>query len=109
MSSIILSVSIALLYNLIIGRVEGYVTDNSTYDEKSENVILIEIISGIVALALGYLVFKNNNTVKYGLMLGGSLLLISGLICNWNRVQNGTKMFFMVSTLIMLILYCYKK
>lgn len=109
---ILLSIPIAIIYNLLVSKVSAMITKDDVMKEKIQKNIIIDIVFGIVALVLAYYVFGKsklkNSIVKYGLALGGIILLIYSMICNWDSVEDQTKLFVIGGALIFVILYSYK-
>lgn len=101
------------LYNLSVNKTSEIINKNSSYNNKIQNNLIIEIIGGIVAIAIAFLLFGENSyfknkIVKYGLLIGAGLLLFHGLFCNWNALEDSTKLFIFVGLLLFMIMYTYK-
>jgi hypothetical protein len=109
---ILLSIPIAIIYNLLVSKVSAMITKDDVMKEKIQKNIIIDIVFGIVALVLAYYVFGKsrlkNGIVKYGLALGGIILLIYSMICNWDSIEDQTKLFVIGGSLLFMILYSYK-
>lgn len=108
---IILSIPIGIIYNLIVSKIGNMMTLNSSYKDKIKKNLIVEIIGGIVALALAYFVFSsnlfNNKIVKWGLIFGGFLLLIYSLVYNWDEIDDFVKLFLFFSAFTGTIIYSY--
>lgn len=111
--TLLLSIPIGIMYNLIISKSGHLLTENSVYKDKIQNNLIIEILGGVVAFAIAFLIFGNkkyeNKTAKYGLIFGGIILLFSSIICNWDIIEDATKLFSMIGVMCLMILYSYKK
>jgi branched-subunit amino acid transport protein AzlD len=109
---IFLSVPIAIIYNLFVSKISEMLTKDDQMKEKVQKNLMIQIVGGIVALVLAFMVFGKNKfknlIVKYGLILGGGILLIYSLVCNWDVIADHTKLIAIGGALILLILYSYK-
>lgn len=109
---IILSIPIGIIYNLIISKIGNMMTKDTIYADKIKKNLIVEIIGGIVALALAFYVFGtdyfDNKIVKYGLIFGGILLLIYSLIYNWDEIDDYIKLFLFLSVFSGTIIYSYK-
>jgi hypothetical protein len=109
---IILSLPIGIIYNLLISKMSNMLTKECGQKDKIQRNLIIEIIGGIVALIIAYWVFGSekfyNKIVKYGLIFGGGLLLFYSTFCNWDTIEDGTKLFTLFSIMIFLIIYSYK-
>lgn len=110
--SILLAIPIGIIYNLLISKISSMITKDYEYNEKIQKNIIVEIISGIGAIAMAFYIFNNkkckNKTAMYGLLLGGGLLLFSSLVSNWNVVNDYTKIITLGGIMIFFILYSYK-
>lgn len=109
---IILSIPIGLIYNLIVSKIGNMLTKDTIYADKIRKNLIIEIIGGIVALALAFYVFGteyfDNRIVKYGLIFGGFLLLVYSLIYNWDEIDDCIKLFLFLSAFTGTIIYSYR-
>jgi hypothetical protein len=112
MIGLLLSVPIGIIYNLMISKLSNMITEDFSLKNKIKTDLLISIIAGVVALVLAFYVFGNekleNKIVKYGLAFGGGILLVYSTICNWDSLEDMTKLFFLFSIMIATILYSYK-
>jgi hypothetical protein len=109
---ILLSIPIGIIYNLMISKLGNMLTKNLAQKEKIQKNLIIEIIGGIVALAIAFLIFGSkkfeNKIVKWGMIFGGSLLLFYSTISNWDTIEDGTKLFSLLGAMIFIIIYSYK-
>ena len=110
---ILLSIPIAIIYNLFISKLAEMMTKNDVLSDKIQKNIIIEIIAGIAAIVLAYTIFNKtklkNTIVKYGLLLGGIILLIYSMVCNWDSVADVTKLCVIGGALLFIVLYSYGK
>ena len=108
---IILSIPIGIIYNLIISKIGNMITDNLSCKDKIKKNLIIEIIGGIVALALAYYVFSSgmfgNKIVKWGLIFGGVILLVYSLIYNWDEIDDYIKLFIFFISFFGITFYSY--
>jgi hypothetical protein len=108
---LIISIPIAIIYNLMISKLSNMITKDYGQKERIQRDLLISIICGILGIAIGYYVFGSekmeNKIVKYGLMLGGSILLVYSAVYNWNTLEDLTKLLFLLGTLIFIIMFSY--
>ena len=111
--SLLLALPIGIIYNLVIGKIGQIITKNYVLKDKIENNLIIEMIGGIIAFILAYLIFNRgklaNKTIKYGMIIGGSILLFYTLIANWDTIDEKTKLFALLLLLIIIMIYTYKK
>ena len=109
---ILISIPIAIVYNLVISKLSHMITSDYAQKEQIQMDLLISIIGGIAALAIGYYVFGNekieNKIVKFGLIGGGILLLIYSTVYNWNTLEDLTKLLFLSASLFFIIIVSYK-
>jgi hypothetical protein len=109
---ILLSIPIGIIYNLMISKLGNMLTKDLGQKERTQKNLIVEIIGGIVALVLAYWVFGSkkfeNKIVKWGLIFGGGLLLFYSTISNWDIIEDGTKLFTLLSVMIFMIIYSYK-
>lgn len=109
---ILLSIPIGIIYNLMISKLGNMITKDFGQKDRLQKNLIIEIIGGIVALILAFWVFGSkkfeNNIVKWGLIFGGGLLLVYSTICNWDTIEDGTKLFSLLGVMIFMIIYSYK-
>ncbi len=109
---ILLSIPIGITYNLLVGKLSEILTKNDIMRDKIQKNLIIQIISGVVALILAFFVFGRNklenNIVKYGLLIGGCILLFYSFVGNWNIIEDRTKLFTFAGIFIFLILYSYR-
>lgn len=108
---ILLSIPIGIIYNLIISKIGNMITDNLPCKDKIKKNLVIEIIGGIVALALAYYVFGSktfdNKIVRWGLIFGGVMLLVYSLIYNWDEIDDYIKLFIFFSLFFGITFYSY--
>lgn len=108
---LVLSIPIAIIYNLMINKLSNMITNNYAQKNKIQKDLIISIICGILGIAIGYYVFGNekieNKIVKYGLMLGGTILLVYSSIYNWNTLEDITKLIFLLGILVFIIFFSY--
>lgn len=109
---ILLSIPIGIIYNLMISKMGNMLTKDLGQRDKIQKKLIIEIIGGILALALAFLIFGSkkfgNNIVKFGLIFGGGLLLFYSTVSNWDTIEDGTKLFTLFGLMIFIIIYSYK-
>jgi hypothetical protein len=109
---VFLSIPIAIIYNLFTSKMAEIFTKDYQMKEKVQKTLIIQIISGITALVLAFMVFGKerfkNLIVKYGLLLGGGILLGYSLFCNWDIIEDNTKLIAIGCLLVALVLYSYK-
>lgn len=109
---ILISVPIAIIYNLLVSKIINILTVDYAQKDRIQKELLISVIAGVVAIAIGFIVFGNeqieNKIVKYGLILGGGILLFYSTIYNWNTLEDLTKVLFLLGTLVVVILFSYK-
>jgi len=111
--SILLAIPIGIVYNLAINKASEIFNEGVIHKDKIQNNLIIEIISGIGIIILAMILFgekskMKNKIVKYGLYFGGGLLLFHALFCNWDTLENSTKLFMMFGILITMIMYAYQ-
>lgn len=108
---VLLSIPIAIMYNLFISKINHMLTEDLSLREKMQRELVIGVIAGIVALILAFCVFGNkkmeNKIAKYGLILGGVLLLLYSVIYNWDSIENVTKLIVLFTIMIFMIGYSY--
>lgn len=112
--SVLLSIPIAILYNLLVGKSIEIITKDYQMKEKTQINIVMQFIAGILAIALAFIIFGGNNKAKnliakYGLIFGGSVLLIYSTFYNWHVIDDMTKLIFFGLLFVIVIGYSYKK
>lgn len=109
---LLLSIPIGLFYNLVISKISNIITKDSSQKDKLQQSLVINIIGGIFAIVMAYFIFGSkkmeNNIAKYGLLFGGAILLFYSVICNWDNIEDGTKLFALFGIMIYIILHSYK-
>ncbi|ATZ80341.1 hypothetical protein BMW23_0283 [Bodo saltans virus] len=110
--SLLLSIPIAIIYNVVVSKITELATKDIIMKDKLQTVIIIDIISAIVAIALAYLFFENgklkNKIIKYGLILGGLILITYTFICNWNNIDDTAKLLTLGGIMLYIMIYSYK-
>jgi len=108
---VLLSIPIAIMYNLFISKINHMLTEDLSLREKMQRELVIGVIAGIVALIVAFTVFGNkkmeNKIAKYGLILGGVLLLLYSVIYNWDSIENVTKLIVLFTIMVCMIGYSY--
>jgi hypothetical protein len=109
---LIISIPIGIIYNLIIGKFANMFTSNLEYNDKIQKKVIIELLGGIVALVIAFMVFGSNmfenKIVKYGLILGGLILLFYSSICSWDVMNDVTKLLMLFLLMLFCMLCSYK-
>lgn len=109
---IFLSIPIAFIYNWLVSKISDMITKDDVMKDKVHKNLIISMVAGIVALIIGFIIFGSkrfeNNIAKYGFILGGVILLVYSLVCNWDQVEDQTKLFLIGGILLTIILYSYK-
>jgi len=110
---IVIALLIGIIYNFLVHKIGEIMNGNLEYKDKIQRNLILTFIGGIVALILAVIVFGankkyKNRSVRYGLYIGGSILLFYTLLYNWNVLGNDTKLSIMVASLLGLLWYSYK-
>lgn len=114
--NIIVSTSIAILYNLFVHHMASIMFKDSTYEDKINKSMIFILIAGIMGVVMAKLLFEDkdkNGKVKpsiigSGLWLGGILLIITAIFVNWQTLSDDLKLLMIGITLVALIYYSKK-
>jgi len=110
--SILIAIPICIIYNLIVMKLSNIITKDLGKNTKIQTDLFIQVIGGMLALIFAFFIFGSktfeNIIVKWGLIFGGSSLLIYSLICNWDIIGDNIKLFTLFSVMISLIICSYK-
>lgn len=83
---------IALFYNIFVHYLISTIYKNDSYNEKMSNGTLVIIIAGIGAIALAFFISSSikvyQNVVSLAMLLGGSALLMTAVISQWESIED---------------------
>ena len=109
-TDIILAFPIGIIYNMIIHESTDILNNKFNYADRVQKSLLIVSGGGLFGLIFAMFFLSNgleNRAIKYGLLFGSFLLLFHSIICNWQTMQNDTRIIIMVLTLCVLMWYSY--
>lgn len=104
---------IAIIYNIFIHAMITILYKNLPYHEKQHNGIVFMIVAGIFGIIIAKMYldknekYKNSNVSK-GIAYGGILLIITGAISNWEKLDGGFKLLISGTALFLVIWLSYK-
>lgn len=109
----IIIITIAIVFNMFTHYMASVMFKDYPFQEKYNMSVTLLFICGIMGLVIGKLVINENkyknNVVSNGLYHGGIILIISGLLLNWNDMNDVIKLTVTACAIIGLIFYSYKK
>lgn len=110
---IILSIPIAVLYQISINQLGTMLIINSDNNKRIQKLLLYSFIIFIVSLILVNKIFTDgtifeNKAIKYGLIFGACLAMLNNLLSNWHLFDNDVKLFIYVSFLLTFVYSSYK-
>lgn len=110
---IIISFIFAIIYVIFIHKTADVIFTNMNSNDKYQYSLILFISVGIAGIVLAETVFTNNNIlkniiIKYGLIIGGIILLLYPTLTYWNKMTNQTKLIVAGVALAAIIWYCYK-
>ncbi len=111
---IILYVSIALMYNIIVHNIASVAYKDQQYEEKHTNTIIMLILFGGIGIIISKLLTTkfpsyDNVYLNYGLYYGGILLILTAVFSNWNKITEEMKFIVLGLLFGVLIWFGYKK
>lgn len=111
---IVLYISVALLYNLLIHNIASLTYKDLPYNEKVANITIMLILFGGIGILLSKLINERNKELKdsfvsKGLFWGGVLLIITAIFANWNKINEEVKLLSIAGLFGGLIWYGYKR
>lgn len=109
---IFLSVPIGITYYFFINKLMILSTNNMPYAERFQRSLIFIFVVGLISLILAFTLFKNNDffknrPIRFGLILGSSLLIFYSIISNWGKMDDTTKIIIFSILLFVLIWYSY--
>jgi len=113
MLDVIISVPIGVLYNICIMKFADILTTGVKYDEKVQKNLIISFLGGLIGYIVVISLFDKggmleNRGVKFGVLLGSTILILNTLFLNWNNLQDDAKLFIMGFLFFFLIGLSYK-
>ena len=109
---IFLSIPIGILYYFFINKLTNVTTGNLPYAERFQKSLIFTFVLGLLGLILAFTLFKNNDffknrSLRFGLVLGSSLLMFYSIISNWGKMDESTKIIIFSILLGLLIWFSY--
>ncbi|ARF09543.1 hypothetical protein Indivirus_1_166 [Indivirus ILV1] len=111
---IVLYISVALLYNLLIHSLASISYRDLPYNEKLANSTIMLILFGGIGILISKLIDERNKELKNsfvskGLYFGGILLIVTAIFANWDKITEEIKLFTIAGLLGGIIWYGYNK
>ena len=104
---------IAIMFNIFIHAMITIFYKNYPYHERHHNGIVFMIVAGILGIIVAKMYldkndkYKNSNVSK-GIAYGGILLIITGALSNWEKLDGGFKLLLSGAALFLVIWLSYK-
>lgn len=111
---VVLYISVALLYNLLIHNIASLSYKDLPYNEKVASTTIMLILFGGIGILLAKLINERNKELKdsfvsKGLFWGGILLIITAIFANWDKINEEVKLLSIAGLLGGLIWYGYRR
>jgi hypothetical protein len=109
----ILSFVVGIVYYIFITQIMLVLSEDMPYLDKLHQILVGCIIFGILGLVIANTILKNTSGIKNGVLrtgvnLGSFFLIFYALVCNWNHVDNATKLTLFGMLFGGIIWYSYK-
>ena len=109
---VLFSIPIAIFMAFFIIKFAEMSSTDLSLEDKLKKTLLISIIASSVGLVLAIFIFGRgslkNRAVKYGLILGSSILLINSIIFNWDLLSHEIKLSIIGFILFIIVGITYK-
>lgn len=105
---IIITITIAIMYNLLVHSVASAGFKDMQYVEKQQSTVIMMVIFGAIGVLVSKYLEKKNNTatnISKGLLYGGILLVIMAIMVNWTDIATELRMFIIVLIFGLVIYY----
>lgn len=111
---IVLYISVALLYNLLIHNLASISYRDLPYNDKLANSTIMLILFGGIGILVSKLINERNKELKdsfvsKGLYWGGILLILTAIFANWDKITEEIKLLSIAGLLGGIIWYGYKR
>ena len=111
---VVLYISVALLYNLLIHNLAVISYRDLPYNEKVINGTIMMILFGGIGILISKIINERNkdlkdSTVSKGLFWGGILLIITAIFANWGQIAEEVKLISIAGILGGIIWYGYNR
>lgn len=100
-------ISIAVMYNIFIHYLANVIYKDKNYEEKIRNSTALIVIASILAIVISNVL--ENKLIKKGLLIGGVILMLTIIMANWERMEDGVKIIASGGCLLGLIWYSCKR
>ena len=101
------AIPIGIIYSILANNISNYLFEEN--ENKFQMIMISIFLFSLLGIAVALTIFTKdkklkNNSIKYGLLFGSSLLLLSSLYVNWDNLESSTKtviisILFLTSTL----------
>ncbi len=113
MLNIVIIIVIAIAFNIFIHAMVTILYKNLPYHERQHNGIVFMIVAGIFGIVVAKMYLdKNekyrNSNVSKGIAYGSIVLIISGAMANWEKLDGGFKLLVSGAALFLVIWLSYK-
>lgn len=111
--SFMLSLAIALVYNIFAHYVTATMYKNSDWIDKKNNGMIMLFIAGIVGIVFGRIILPDNpkydnDIVNNGLLYGGVLLIITAILANLDTINSDGQIILIGGLFGLLVWIAYK-
>ncbi len=109
-TDILLAVPIGIIYNILIHKFAEIINENAEFNTKQQRNFLLFFGFGLLSFLMGYYIFgqtHKNRCLRYGLYIGGFLLMLHSLFYNWTQMENTSKLVIMAIGLGIAMWYIY--
>lgn len=107
---IIITITIAIMYNLLVHSIASAGFKDMQYSEKQQNTIIMMVIFGAIGVLVSKYLEKKNKiqtNISKGLLYGGILLVIMAIMINWSDIASELRMFVIVLIFGIIVWYDY--
>ena len=109
---IIFAIPLGLLFYMFIEKLTEVIIGCLDCDDKTNKIILLLFVSGIVGIVLAKTLFTFNKALKNkiisnSLMVGGFILVLYPTLTNWSKLSNEVKLLVIGLVLFSLMIYSY--
>lgn len=104
----IITILIIIMYNLFVHHLASMIFKNLSLEKKYTKSVILILVMGIIGIILGNML-KSNIVISNGLFYGGCILIVTGVIINWNKMTDQLKLILSGGLLISLIWFAKEK
>jgi len=106
---IFLYLLIAIFLNLFVHTFANWSYKDLNLDEKIKKTTSLLVITGIICVSVSIFFKDKKEIISRGLKYGGSALVLTAMVANWEDVRQELKLFVFGSSFLYVLIYSYNK